>query len=173
MASEAKVTRQTFKVILDSNALFVPLQFKIDIFQELKTLLNVRFEPVVLSPIKRELEIIAESGSPKTRRLTSYALRLAEECAFFVTNEENVCQPDDIIIQMAKKWNCAVFTNDRALRKKLRNISVPVIYVRQKSRLEIDGRIRSPVQNYNTRRHDPDSARNLWKSIRSSGSPTG
>ncbi|RLI16819.1 nucleotide-binding protein, partial [Candidatus Bathyarchaeota archaeon] len=34
-----------------------------------------------------------------------------------------------------------VFTNDRNLRKRLRNINVPVIYVRQKSRLEIDGRL--------------------------------
>jgi rRNA-processing protein FCF1 len=34
-----------------------------------------------------------------------------------------------------------VFTNDRQLRNRLRDINVPVIYVRQKSRLEIDGRL--------------------------------
>jgi hypothetical protein len=145
MTSEFKRTKKTFKVILDSNALLVPLQFKIDIFQELQTLLNIRFEPVVLSPIRRELEIIAEAGSPKMRKLASYALKLTEKCVVVMIEEENACQPDDVIIQMAKKWDCPVFTNDRELRKKLRNISVPVIYVRQKSRLEIDGRIRSPV----------------------------
>jgi rRNA-processing protein FCF1 len=40
---------------------------------------------------------------------------------------------------VARKCDCPVFTNDRKLRQRLRNINVPVIYVRQKSRLEIDG----------------------------------
>jgi rRNA-processing protein FCF1 len=53
--------------------------------------------------------------------------------------------PDDAIVEAARKWDCPVFTNDRKLRRRLRNINVPVIYVRQKSRLEIDGRIKSPV----------------------------
>ena len=48
---------------------------------------------------------------------------------------------DDVIVKVAKAWNSPVFTNDRQLRKRLRDISVPVIYVRQKSRLEIDGLI--------------------------------
>jgi rRNA-processing protein FCF1 len=146
MATESKRAKKTLKVILDSNALFVPLQFKIDIFEELKTLLSVKFELVVLSPIRRELEIIAEAGSPKMCKLASYALKLAEKCVFFeVEKEKAALSPDDVIVEMAKRWNCPVFTNDRELRKKLRNISLPVIYVRQKSRLEIDGRIQFSV----------------------------
>jgi hypothetical protein len=137
--------KKTLKVILDSNVLFVPLQFKIDIFEDLKTLLNMNFEPVVLSPIKRELEIIAKEGSPKMRKLASHALKLAEKCVFFEVKGKISYSPDDVIIEMAKKWKCPVFTNDRELKKKLRNIKVPVIYVRQKSRLEINGRIQSPV----------------------------
>ena len=137
--------KKTLKVILDSNVLFAPLQFKIDIFEELKTLLNMNFEPVVLSPIKRELEVIAREGSPKMRKLASYALKLAEKCVFFEVKGKISYSPDDVIIEMAKKWKCPVFTNDRELKKKLRNIRVPVIYVRQKSRLEINGRTQSPV----------------------------
>jgi hypothetical protein len=145
MRPESARTKKTLRVILDSNALLVPLQFKIDIFEELKTLLNMNFEPVVLSPIKRELEIIAEGGPPKMRKLASYALKLAEKCVFFEVKGKISCSPDDVIIEMARKWECPVFTNDIELRKKLRNISVPVIYVRQKSRLEINGRIQSLV----------------------------
>ena len=48
---------------------------------------------------------------------------------------------DDVIVKVAQAWGSPVFTNDRQLRKRLRDISVPVIYVRQKSRLEIDGLI--------------------------------
>jgi rRNA-processing protein FCF1 len=133
--------KKTLKVILDSNALFVPLKFKIDIFEELKTLLNVSFEPLLLSPIKRELEKLAAKGSPQTRKDATYALNLAEKCTLINVNEKDKLAPDEMILRAAHDWNYPVFTNDRQLKKKLRDINVPVIYVRQKSRLEIDGRL--------------------------------
>ncbi|MGC8895209.1 MAG: PIN domain-containing protein [Candidatus Bathyarchaeia archaeon] len=134
--------KKMLKVILDSNALFVPLQFKIDIFEELRTLLNGNFEPILLLPVKHELERLADKGSPKMRKNASFALKLAEKCKLVnINEEENMASPDDVIIKAAKNWKYPVFTNDRLLRKRLRDINVPVIYVRQKSRLEIDGRI--------------------------------
>jgi len=141
MTTEPKSAKKKSKIILDSNALFVPLQFKIDIFEELKTLLKANFEPILLLQVKRELEKLAEEGSPKMRKNASYALKLAEKCKLVQVNEEIAVSPDDDIVKLASEWNCPVFTNDRELRKRLRNINVPVIYVRQKSRLEIDGRI--------------------------------
>jgi len=141
MANEPKQTRKTSKIILDSSALFVPLQFKIDIFEELKRLLNRNLQFFLLSPIQRELEELRERGSPKMRKNASYALKLAERCVFFEIDEKIAGSPDDAVVQMARKWNCSVFTNDKELRKRLRNINVPVIYVRQKSHLEIDGMI--------------------------------
>lgn len=135
-----KGKKGALKIIVDSNALFVPFQFKIDIFEELKTLLNRNFELILLSPIREELEKIANKGSPKTRKQASSALKLAEKCTFL--RECGIAvSPDDAIVKMAREWNCMVFTNDRKLRKTLRNINVPVIYVRQKSKLGIDGRI--------------------------------
>jgi hypothetical protein len=131
----------TLKVILDSNALFVPLQFKIDIFEELKTLLKRNFEPILLLPVRRELERLADKGSPKMRKNALYALKLAEKFKLVNVNEEGMVSPDDVIVKLAKEWCCPVFTNDKRLRKRLRDINVPVIYVRQKSHLEIDGRV--------------------------------
>jgi rRNA-processing protein FCF1 len=140
MTIKTKPTRKVTKVILDSNALFVPLQLKIDILQELKTLLNRNYELVLLKPIQQELDRLAREDSPQTRKKASYALKLAEKCRI-VNVHGDAASPDDIILETAAKWKCPVFTNDRELRKKLRNINVPVIYVRQKSRLEIDGRL--------------------------------
>jgi rRNA-processing protein FCF1 len=133
--------KETFKVILDSNALFVPLQFKIDIFNDLKRLLNRNFELILLSPVKRELEALTEKGSPKMRKNASYALKLAEKCKYVEVDDSASTLIDDIIVKIAKEGGFPVFTNDRQLKKRLRDISVPVIYVRQKSRLEIDGMI--------------------------------
>jgi rRNA-processing protein FCF1 len=141
MSTHSTFKKGNLKVILDANALFVPLQFKIDIFEELKMVLDGSFEPILLSPIRKELEKIADESSPKMRKNASYALKLAEKCRPFEVDEKFVGSPDDAVVQMAQEWKCPVFTNDRKLRKRLRNINVPVIYVRQQSRLEIDGRV--------------------------------
>ncbi|RJS76380.1 DNA-binding protein [Candidatus Bathyarchaeota archaeon] len=141
MTIKSQLKKEKTKVILDSNAFFVPLQFKIDIFEELKNLLPTNFEAILLSPIRQELEKLAEKGSPQMRKKASYALKLSEKCTYVQLNDDYACSPDDAILKVAKEWKSPVFTNDRNLRKRLRNINVPVIYVRQKSRLEIDGRL--------------------------------
>ncbi len=132
---------EPLKIILDSNALFVPLEFKLDIFVEVPRLLNRNVDLVLLSPVKHELELLAAKDSPKIRRPATYALNLAEKCKFVRIEDQGKALTDDVIMRVAKAWNCPVFTNDSQLRRKLRDISVPVIYVRQKSRLEIDGLI--------------------------------
>jgi rRNA-processing protein FCF1 len=141
MTRKSKGLEKALKIIFDSNTLFVPLQFKIDIFEELRTLLKRNFEPILLMPVLRELEELANKGSTKMRRNASYALKLAEKCKLVDVSEEGVFSPDDVIVKTAREWNCPVFTNDRRLRKRLRDINVPVIYVRQKSRLEINGAV--------------------------------
>jgi hypothetical protein len=75
------------------------------------------------------------------RREAIFALRLAEKCKYVAVEEDGRVVTDDVIVRVAKNWNSPVFTNDRQLKKRLRDISVPVIYVRQKSRLDIDGMI--------------------------------
>jgi rRNA-processing protein FCF1 len=132
---------ETLKVILDSNAFFVPLELKIDIFEEVKHLLNQNIEFILLSPIKHELEMLATKKSPKIRREAFFALKLAEKCKYVLVESDNKLTVDDTILRVAKNWKSPVFTNDRRLKSRLRDISVPVIYVRQKSRLDIDGLI--------------------------------
>ena len=132
-------SKEPLKIILDSNALFVPLELKMDIFEETKRLLNRNLDFILLSPVKNELELLAAKNSPKTRREAMYALRLAEKCKYVVVENSEKLSTDDVIVKVSKAWNSPVFTNDRKLRKRLKDISVPVIYVRQKSRLGIDG----------------------------------
>jgi rRNA-processing protein FCF1 len=95
----------------------------------------------LLSTVKRELELLAAKDSPKIRREAFFALKLTEKCKCVPLENDEKLATDDAIVKIAKNWNSPVFTNDRQLKKKLRDISVPVIYVRQKSRLDIDGMI--------------------------------
>jgi rRNA-processing protein FCF1 len=140
MTEKPKRQRKKLRIILDSNALFVPAQFNIDIFEELKNLLNRNFEFILPSPVKKELERIASQGQEKTRRRAEMALKLAQKCTLLET-EDSSSSTDDMILEIARTQKYPVFTNDRQLRNRLRDINTPVIYVRQKSRLEIDGRL--------------------------------
>jgi rRNA-processing protein FCF1 len=141
MQSQSRRKKESLKVILDSNAFFIPLQFKIDIFEELERVANTSIDPVLLKPVQQELEELIREGSPKMQKDASYALKLAQKCMLMEAKEQEGVSTDDIIVSVARKHRLPVLTNDRQLRKRLRDINVPVIYVRQKSRLEIDGRL--------------------------------
>jgi rRNA-processing protein FCF1 len=137
----ASTKNQPVRVLIDSNALFVPLQFKIDIFTELEYLLSKNFTLVLLSPVKKELQTLTQKSTPKKRKDAAFALSLAKKCTYIKVKEKPNELTDDAILRIAQEWNAPVFTNDKLLKKRLRDISVPVIYVREKSRLEIDGMI--------------------------------
>lgn len=131
----------TLKIILDANFLFVPLQFKIDIFEGMTNLLNRRFEPILLSTTHHELQKMAERGPPNLRKQAAMALKLGEKCRVVDVEKSQGETNDDVILRVATRWKCAVATNDRKLKQRLRDISIPVIYLRQKSRLELEGSI--------------------------------
>ncbi len=124
---------------MDSNFLLVPAQFKLDIFEEIMNLFNQNFESIVLSTTIDELRSIMERGAPKLRKQAEMALKLAEKCDLINVDRKPRETNDDVIIRVAKQMKCLVATNDSDLRKRLRNISIPVVYVRQKSRLELEG----------------------------------
>jgi uncharacterized protein len=133
--------KEPLKVIVDSNALYVPLEYKIDIFTELQALLNRNIQLILLSPVKRELETLAQKSSPKTRRNAAFALQMAEKLTLVNVPQHPNEPVDEAILRIAKQWNAPVFTNDKQLKRKLRDISTPVIYVRAKTRLQIEGLI--------------------------------
>jgi len=129
------------KIVLDANFFFIPTQFTVDIFEELSNLLNQRFEPILLSSTQKELEGLAESSSPKIRKQALMALRLSKKCRF-VSVDKNLSESyDDVIVKVALEWKSPVCTNDRELRKRLRKIGAPVIFMRQKQRLEMEGAV--------------------------------
>ena len=129
------------KVILDSNFLFVPLQFQIDIFREIEEVVNGKVEFIVLSTTIEELKKMIDKGGDKLSRQAFFALELAKKCKVFEVKRLPRESNDDVIVRVAKKFKCAVATNDRTLKRMLRNMGVAVIYVRERSRLEMEGTV--------------------------------
>lgn len=136
----AVTEKEPVKVVLDANFLLVPPQFNLDIFEELANLLNRRFEPILLSSTQKELQGLANS-SPKLRKQALLALRLAEKCRFVPVEKLFGETYDDVIVRVSTEWMCPVGTNDRELRKRLRQNGVPVIFLRQKHRLAVEGTV--------------------------------
>ncbi|MGQ9565657.1 MAG: type II toxin-antitoxin system VapC family toxin [Candidatus Bathyarchaeales archaeon] len=129
------------KIIIDTNFLFVPPMFRLDIFEEMSNLFDQRVEPIILSPIYKELKKLAESESPKMRKNASLGLELAKRCKIVEVDRRDMESNDDLIFKMAVEWKCAVATNDRELRIRLRKAGVAVVFLRQKSRLAVEGGI--------------------------------
>lgn len=132
---------ENLKVILDSNFLFIPSQFRLDIFDELANQLDRHFDMIILSSTQQELEGLAKSDSPKRRKQALLALKLAEKCRLVPVEKGSGETYDDVIIRMANEWKSLVATNDRELRKRLRNMGLPVIFLRQKQRLMLEGAV--------------------------------
>lgn len=128
------------RVILDSNFLFVPFQFQVDIFEELEALLG-RYEPVVLSTTLEEISNLAKKRSVKMRRQASAVLELVGRCRVVEAELKAGESYDDVILRKAKEWKSPVATNDARLRKRLREAGLANIFLRQKARLEIEGHI--------------------------------
>jgi len=128
------------RVILDSNFLLVPFQFRIDIFEELNNLLG-KAEPIILSTTLEELKKIIEKSSAKRRMQFSAALELAKRCKILEVKKQASESYDDVILRIASELKFPVATNDAELRRKLRKAGVATIYLRQKARLIAEGNI--------------------------------
>jgi len=129
--------RAPLKVILDSNFLFLPAQFGIDIFEAIGELLSRRVELVLPSPVFEEIARVAG----RMRKPERVALELAKKCKIEPVERLPGEPVDELIVRLAKEWRCPVATNDARLRKRLRSLGLPVIYLRGLGKLEVDGEV--------------------------------
>lgn len=126
------------KVILDSNFLMIPFQFNLDVFQEIEFLLQKKVDFIVPSAVKSELTGISSRGGEGAAE-ASLALQLASRCRVVEVTLDPGETVDDAIVKASQKLRAVVATTDIALKKKLRDINIPVVYLRDKSKLEVDG----------------------------------
>jgi len=113
-------------VILDTNALLMQFEFKIDLEDELSRLLGA-YEILIPSSVLNELKNLKDKNA---RSALEFALK------YRVIETEK--KGDESILAMAKELNAVVVTNDRELRKRLKDNGLRVIYLRQKSYLVLD-----------------------------------
>ncbi len=123
-------------MIADTSFLMIPGMFGVDVISELDRLLEQNYCLTVPKPVVEELKKLAAGGNPVERSAARLGIALAKRGKVV----EAKGHADEVILRMACE-NCVVGTTDAELRKRLRRVGFPVVYLRQKSHLALDGQV--------------------------------
>lgn len=120
------------KIILDTNFLLIPAQFKVDIFSEIDRIMLESYQLCVLDKTIDELnKIISGKQKLKNKNAAKLALQLLKAKRVKVLKTKKDKNADELILDRAKK-GVLVATQDRVLKNRLKN-KVSIISLRKKS----------------------------------------
>ena len=124
---------QSKKVVLDTNFLLIPGQFKVDIFSELDRICHGTYTVFILDKTLQELERILQKQRGRQKEAAKLALAIirAKNINTLPSGKETV---DDAIVTLADK-DTFVATQDMALKRRLKGKAGGIITLRQKKYL--------------------------------------
>lgn len=134
MALDRNGDTDRVNVLLDTNALLMPLQFKIDIFEEIRGILG-HCRIITIDEVMDELKGIAK-GSGKDASAARFGSLLASGIEVLPSGSD-ASTVDEKIEEFAFHNNCIVVTNDRALKKRLLSKDISVLSMRNQKKLEL------------------------------------
>ncbi len=123
-------------VILDTNFLLIPFQFKIDIFEGIERILARSHYFVISSRTIKELEHIAK-GTNKDGRSARLAIKLIEANKGRIEIIENGEEVDLWIEKYAIEKRAVVCTNDAQLRSKIKREGLRVISLKNRTKIGV------------------------------------
>ena len=121
------------RIIIDTNFLLIPAQFKVDIFLEIKKIAEFDYDLFIIDKTIDELKSIIEKQKGKHKAAAKLALSIIKlkKIKKIKTKEGTV---DELILKAADK-NTIIATQDMELKRKLREKGVSLIVLRQKKHL--------------------------------------
>jgi rRNA-processing protein FCF1 len=122
------------RVLLDTNALLMPAQFRVDLYDELLALFG-DFEPITLEEVVGELSGLSR-GRGRDAAAARVGLAMARRSTV-VPSGSTAERVDDRVIEYARREGCTVVTNDRQLRKALLDEGIDVVSMRRERTLEL------------------------------------
>lgn len=122
------------RVLLDTNALMMPVECDVRVFDELERLVG-ECEFVVPEAVDEELERLAGGHGTEAVAASVGADLLDERCR---VRPHEASSADDAVVELATAGDVEyVVTNDAPLRERLRDRGVPVIGLRGRNKLAI------------------------------------
>lgn len=122
-------------IILDTNFLTIPAEFKVDIFSEIDRICNFNYSLFVLDKSLDELEKIVETQKGKEKAKARLALQLVKNKEIIILKTNSDKTVDDLLVELSDDKNNIIATQDRELRKRLKGKNT--IFLRNKKYLEI------------------------------------
>lgn len=122
------------KVLLDTNFLLLPFQRRIDIFEEIKHLVEGQVEFLILPQILDELKILEDTGTAKERHAVKVSRQLiARHCHLLKISNTPIegLDADSALLRYAQETGAIVGTNDRELRQNLVKQGSRAIFLRK------------------------------------------
>jgi len=113
-------------VVLDTNALLMPFEMKINLDIAIADLLG-EVRCIVPAPLIGELKHL-------DHKFAKVALELAKKYEIIQTTSSG----DNAVLEAALMTNGYILTNDKELKRRARSQRVPVIYLRSDTHLVID-----------------------------------
>ena len=123
------------RIILDTNFLLIPSQFKVHIFEEIKRICHFKYKLVIIKETLDELKKIKKSGKQRHKMAASIALSLIQSHGIETVSLGTGNYADDILVKYAKPKTDIIATQDLALKRKLKARRIPLITLRQKKYL--------------------------------------
>ncbi|MFH0874828.1 MAG: hypothetical protein V1859_02735 [archaeon] len=137
------------RIILDTNFLFIPFSMKVDIFKEIERIILEPYELCILEGSIRELNNIIAKTSGKERDNARLALLLIkkkgikiisppdkQKSLYTADNSQELIHLDTAIVEAADA-ETIVATQDRGLKRLLKEKGISVIVLREKQYLEL------------------------------------
>ena len=122
-------------VLLDTSAIFMVFENTIDLEKELNRLLG-SYEIFIIHNVIEEINILKEKGSGKQKKLSKVALQFIKR--YKIIEGVKHKGVDESLIQIALEKKALVLTNDKELRKRLRNNNIQTIFLRSNNYLMMD-----------------------------------
>lgn len=125
------------KILLDTNFLLIPEQFKVDIFTEIDRICHFNYQLCIVDKTITELESIIKNIKSKDKNAAKIALKLINAKNIHQIPSESLKNKttDDIIFETASP-NYIIATQDKELKKRLRQKKIPIISLRKKKYLK-------------------------------------
>jgi rRNA-processing protein FCF1 len=117
------------KVIIDTNAVLIPATLGVDIFEEIDRVMEKTYKLYVLSGTIDELGTIINSKKKyKTAAIVGLKL-LSSKNVSVLSSTGHV---DDEIVRIAKKEKVTIVTQDKELKKRVKQYHAIILTLRQK-----------------------------------------
>ena len=127
-----KIKNNYKKILLDTNFLLIPHQFGVDIFTQIDRIMHFKYKIFVLDKSVEELKKVIEGQKGKSKDAAKIALKLIAIKNIWVIKTESDKKTDDTIVELSRKDNYIVATQDKDLKRSLINHGIEVIVLRQK-----------------------------------------